>query len=542
MSLARAGVSIAGRVIVVGTRKLLSAIAIIAMGVGLTLAWSAPSAASGGARQPFPSEPLTASATIEPPDESGLTFTAFRSSGLPIVPGESFWLSVHASVPAPPPTFAELVGGQEIVIGEATWQDAGTVNGVPQRIANWLIEEPAEGTHAYLAIFPATETFDGLRLTLDVAVERVTMTIAVASDVNPVQTNHEVVLYPVMEGGGTGSALTGEFEWRNPDSGTLLATRPADDYFLRFSSLPPGAHHFTVHYTGDPHRAAVTSPSFTLTVTDDTVEVSGVGLQFTRFYPVSDGYRDTVAIRGTRLESASVAIKVTGPTGGTVRTASLPAGSGAYSYAWNGRTTAGALLPAGRYTVRQTLSDGQGATNVVTSSVVLEHAKLVTKTAYVSRKGSAISVQGRSGDGTVTVSTSGGYTKLTASSGWSSVGWEFLIPGAVIYNSVSVEINARAGFSVPPSQLGIQNFNACPRGPEWDTSCFERWTNVGVAGGSQRWYATSGSSSGVYRAGQYVRGLIVVDFGTVHVYEARAKVVYQVLDGALSVGRVVVAR
>jgi hypothetical protein len=34
----------------------------------------------------------------------------------------------------------------------------------------------------------------------------------------------------------------------------------------------------------------------------------------------------------------------------------------------------------------------------------------------------------------------------------------------------------------------------------------------------------------------------MVDFGTVYVYEARAKVVYQVLEGGVTVGRVVVAR
>ena len=93
------------------------------------------------------------------------------------------------------------------------------------------------------------------------------------------------------------------------------------------------------------------------------------------------------------------------------------------------------------------------------------------------------------------------------------------------------EVHAKAGFSAPPTQLGVQNFVTCPRTSEWDASCFERWAMVGNASASNRWYATSGSSSNVYRSGQYVRGLIMVNFGTVYVYEARAKVVYQVLDG-----------
>ena len=59
---------------------------------------------------------------------------------------------------------------------------------------------------------------------------------------------------------------------------------------------------------------------------------------------------------------------------------------------------------------------------------------------------------------------------------------------------------------------------------------------------SLRWSSTSPSSSAAYRSGSYVRGIVTVDYGTVLVYEARAKVVYQVLEGAVSTGRAVVQR
>ena len=55
-------------------------------------------------------------------------------------------------------------------------------------------------------------------------------------------------------------------------------------------------------------------------MTGDTgVAVSGVGVAYSTFYPYKDNYRDTVAIRGTLLEPASVTIKVYSSTGRKVR-------------------------------------------------------------------------------------------------------------------------------------------------------------------------------------------------------------------------------
>jgi len=48
-----------------------------------------------------------------------------------------------------------------------------------------------------------------------------------------------------------------------------------------------------------------------VTVTPDVgVSASGVGVSASTFYPVKDGYRDAVSIRGTLLEPATVAIKI----------------------------------------------------------------------------------------------------------------------------------------------------------------------------------------------------------------------------------------
>ena len=527
-----------------GLRRFLAVAMAVGLGGLVTLGSSGPSAASAPTQPANGAESVGASATLEPPDDSGITFTAFRSFGLPIVPGQPFYLSVVKTVPTGPLHFAEVVDGVETFIGVPDFQPGGTVNGVPQSIANWLIEDPTEATHTYLAIFEATEEYAEIRLSLEVVVARAVMTITIGTATNPIQTNQEVILYPELAGGGTGSALTGDFEWRNADSGALLATRPADDSFLSFGSLPVGTYHFTIRYTGDPERAPVTSPVFELRVTDNVVEAQGVGVQYTTFYPVADGYRDTVGIKGNRLESASVAIRVLSSTGTTVRTATVAAGTGAYSYAWNGRTSAGSLLAAGKYKVVQTLTDGLGSKLSVTSNVTLSHGKLVTKTAYVTKDGSAISAKGSGSGGAVTTSTaSGGYAKLASGgSGWAIAGWEFSIPGAFIYKSVAIEVYAQAGFSVPPTALGIQNFESCARTSEWNESCFDRWATVGTSPASLRWYSTSPSSAAAYRSGSFVRGIVTVDSGTVLVYEARAKVVYQVLEGGVTIGRAVVRR
>jgi hypothetical protein len=308
----------------------------------------------------------------------------------------------------------------------------------------------------------------------------------------------------------------------------------------QIASFTAGTHALSASYTGNAQYAP-SSTSVPLVIKADVVEITSVGVQYATFYPVTDGYRDSVAIKGDRLEPSSVAIRIFDPwTSTTVRTASVPIATGKYSYVWNGRTSSGVILPAGYYTVAQTFTDGFGTKQTVNLTVRLLPNELVTKTAYVTLAGSSLAAKGSGGGGSVSVSTSGGYAKLAVPSGWAAAGWQFRIPDALIYKSVSIEIDAKAPFSVPPSNLGIQNFQTCSPLAEWNVSCFERWKTVGSAPLSRRWYATEGSSSSAYRSRGIVRGLVYVQYGTVYVYQARAKVVYQVLDPP--VGRISLTR
>lgn len=404
------------------------------------------------------------------------------------------------------------------------------MNGVQTYIADLLLPGTSRGAHTYQAIFEATDTLDALTLTLIVNVEPVAMSVTITTPTNPVQTHRGVTLDPELSGDGTGTAITGTIEWRDADTGAVLDTRSVDDPALALGSLPVGVRHFVAAYSGDAAHAPATSALFTLTIVADIVEASGVGLQYTTFYPVKDSYRDTVAIKGVRAEPISVAIRVYSPTGSTVRSASISRATGAYAYAWNGRTSTGTILATGKYKVVQTLTDAFGVKRTYTAYVNLSRKVLVTHTAYVTRLGSSLTTKGTGGSGTVTVSTTAGYAKLKAGTGWALAGWELYLPSATIYKSVSFQVYAKTVLSAPPAYIALQNFTTCPRvtGTWWDT-CFDRWKGIGNSTESLAWYTTS-STSAANRSGRYVRGLVDVTFGITYVYKARVKVVYAALE------------
>jgi len=68
------------------------------------------------------------------------------------------------------------------------------------------------------------------------------------------------------------------------------------------------------------------------------------------FYPVADGFRDTVAPKVSVNEPAVVTMTVRNSAGRVVRTAtSRRSAAGSFFLAWNGRNNAGTLQPAGTY-------------------------------------------------------------------------------------------------------------------------------------------------------------------------------------------------
>jgi hypothetical protein len=168
----------------------------------------------------------------------------------------------------------------------------------------------------------------------------------------------------------------------------------------------------------------------------------------------------------------------------------------------------------------------------VSKPVVLSTKKLYTYSTYVTKNGSSFSAKGTSGSGAVTVSSTG-YVKLTASSstpGWAAVGWEFTLPSATVYKSLSFQVYSKGTLwaADPPNEFGVQNFTWCPYSSDWSDACFERWASLGNSTGTLTWKSTAASLT-ADRAGRTVRGMAEISVGTYDVYQARFAVTYGIL-------------
>jgi hypothetical protein len=138
-----------------------------------------------------------------------------------------------------------------------------------------------------------------------------------------------------------------------------------------------GIRRIEAAYGGNATYAPVASNVVEVTVSaDTTVNASGVGVSYATFYPYKDGYRDTVAIRGTPGEPVSVTITIKNSLKKKVRAWSLPTRTAAWSVAWNGKTAAGTKLPAGKYTVIQGVRDRLGHVRSWTSYVTISTKRL----------------------------------------------------------------------------------------------------------------------------------------------------------------------
>ena len=89
------------------------------------------------------------------------------------------------------------------------------------------------------------------------------------------------------------------------------------------------------------------------------------------FSPNGDGVRDTAVTSISLSEAGSLLVRITNGSDATVRTMTVPALAGANSVAWDGRSSAGAFVPDGDYTIRLTGrdlagNDGSGASRQIT--------------------------------------------------------------------------------------------------------------------------------------------------------------------------------
>jgi hypothetical protein len=291
------------------------------------------------------------------------------------------------------------------------------------------------------------------------------------------------------------------------DAGAALAA-PFDGMDLPTAGWTLGTHAITATFEpNDADYSSSVSTVWDITIVPNIVDVSGVGVQYATFYPYKDGYRDTDAIRGTRNEPAKVAIRIYSSTGKLVRYASIAQGTGAWSFAWNGRSTSGAALAAGKYTVRQTVTDAQNLSKVFTSSITISQKRLYTYTVTL-RKNATTQV-----------------TKKAADGSW--FGWGFTLPSATVYKKLVFAAYGKTG-SPPPGAFGPHNFSVCPSTSTWSPQapnyCMTPWVAFPASPG---WKSVTGSVTN-NRHGTYVR-IYAVGGNNTSVAYVRVTVTYAVL-------------
>ena len=281
-----------------------------------------------------------------------------------------------------------------------------------------------------------------------------------------------------------------------------------------------GDHSYTATYSGNTTLAgSVSDPATDFTVVADTVDATGVGVNYGTFYPVKDKYKDTLKISGNRQELIAVTIRIYNSKDKRVALVTKPQATGGYSFSWNGKVGK-KVLPAGKYRIVQTLVDSAGTTKVVTKYANLSHKKLVTVTRTISKNGAAVAA------GTIGhIYKAGHAAHIKAGSSGAVAGWQFKIPSAISYKSITFRANVAAHLAAPPSLIAMQNFNICTG---WDAGCVDRIKAIGNSSGSAKWYSTKGSPS-PHRNGRIVRGLAGVGTGSIYVYKVQVKVTYTVL-------------
>jgi flagellar hook assembly protein FlgD len=121
-----------------------------------------------------------------------------------------------------------------------------------------------------------------------------------------------------------------------------------------------GAHTVTVGSTDAAGNHGSVTVAFTIDTTAPTLTVPAPGDTVQTVTPNGDGIRETVAFPYTVDEPGRITAVVTDAAGAVVRTLGAASVTGDNAATWDGRTTAGAAAPDGRYLVTITPTDRAG--------------------------------------------------------------------------------------------------------------------------------------------------------------------------------------
>ena len=272
----------------------------------------------------------------------------------------------------------------------------------------------------------------------------------------------------------------------------------------------PGVKSVEVAYAGDGSVAEPGTASAAPSVVTNTARATAIGVLGSTFYPIVDRWRDTVTARGIRNERLALAIEVRNAQGTVVRRYAARPAAGAYAWAWNGKTSRGVLAPAGRYTIRQTLTDPYGARprRTMTSTVTVSLRKIRWTTTTITVDRGPRCFQFSSGDGVGSYScTSTAPLRLAGNAGgWPGVGYEFRLPAAGAYRSIRFEVQGTV--SGPRPTIGFQDWTL---GSSWGQLYRSSWNRSAVSPTATRWAGVTKLDLGRVVARRSVR--VYVDGG-----------------------------
>jgi hypothetical protein len=253
--------------------------------------------------------------------------------------------------------------------------------------------------------------------------------------------------------------------------------------------IVPGTRQIVATYFGDAIVAGSQSSPVIVVVTPDTaVHAARLGVSLSTFYPVKDGYRDTVDVRGTVLDRARVVITIeAASTHRKVRSVDLGSTSGPYTWAWNGRTNAGTLAPAGRYRVIQTLKDAAGHTLTSSAYTTLSMKRLEWKSDSITRRGDQLSHWNASDFAMVSLVysgfTHGVYLYGNVLDSWAWVDFDFRLPAAIEYGKLTWAVLGEVPtFSTNdgPATISLWNYAIDEEGEEYLTGAGYGWYSFGT--------------------------------------------------------------
>ena len=368
------------------------------------------------------------------------------------------------------------------------------------------------GPHSVVAFFGPIEDWGASESAPAAVTVGVGTTMELASSLNPALSTEAVTITATVTP-AAGDPSGGTVTIVDAFDGSTIASGPVGGGTKTVTVtrlFEVGAHPLTATYSGDGDFGPSEATLRQVVNADTGVLVSSLGVQYATFYPVVDTYRDTVAIRGSLGEPATVRILVYSPTGRRVRTSSLGAlANGAYSWAWDGRSSSGTLLAAGKYKIVQEITDTASNVRRATFYVNLSRKYLHWSTHTITLNGAQFGISGKAGTGAVSKAKSAYDRGVRISSGseWAAVRYTFALRAATVYRPLAFKVLGRSPNGTGAwaglwnrsygSALNIDNYDA-------------RWVGPGYA-----WYSIS-LDSGSHRKGRTSYGEVVAinDGGT----------------------------